>query len=87
MNRPECGTYRGACKHRYRREPQCQPCQGALNEYQRRWRSDNVNAQREAWRNAAATAARAELQRRHPDEFRDLYEAALLEFRTQGVAS
>lgn len=38
------GTFKGACQHRYRQEPLCEPCRLARNAYQQKRSADRKSA-------------------------------------------
>jgi len=46
---PECGTYAGWHRHRYRDEPTCDPCKKACSAYNRAYRRRTVGAPAITW--------------------------------------
>lgn len=81
--RSVCGTYAGYSAHYRNGEKPCDPCRLARNDYVASTRDIRQGMARENARNRAL----AELARRYPDEYRELYDAeyprALAEQRTK----
>ena len=71
----DCGTYAGYQVHRMAKQDACGPCKAAANAYQAAYRKRNP--QSVVRRLAAQEARRRALRRlakRHPGEFRALYD-------------
>lgn len=76
---PPCGTYAAYQRHKTRGEPVDEACRVARNAYMRGYKKSRKPALRDRERlvSMAWNAAQRRLAKRHPGEFRQIYEEEL----------
>lgn len=69
-----CGTYAGYIRHvKVTGDTPCDECRAAATLYQRLWRANPANRQRESVRKEARRRALSRLAAMHPTDYRLLY--------------
>lgn len=82
MTAARCGTASGYKRHQRARERPCDACVAAKAAYDTRWRATTPAGRLNRLRARAQARALGELRRRHPAEYRDIYEPLVAQILT-----